>query len=415
MTKRLEFEVFSLFPAAIEAFCTSGILGRAMADDRLSVRVTDFRRYTDDKHGRVDDAPFGGGPGMTIRVQPVADALAAVERERGPMHRVLLTPSARRFDQAAARRLASHDRIALICGRYEGIDDRFREHHVDESMSIGDYVLNGGEAAALVVIEAVARLRDGVLGNAESIQDESFGPSNWWLEHPQYTRPAKLDAGAVPAVLLGGDHKAVHAWRRRAAVRRTCEVRPELVPTPRQRPWLIVVAEEISPDAIDPVFDGAWVCREAGLERIAGSLDSVARARDLRALRRQLLRAFGVEPAWIQVARSPEAADRPPELGDATTVRMATLMLDASDHVAGAAPAVFVIGTSDVPRLHLGRGFDAVLLLDDEPTRSRPTEQLAEQAGIEHPSHPVVARPLRAVLHALASELSDLRPTTSDP
>src|SRR5690606_18497917 len=170
----LEFEVFTIFPAAIEAFVEAGIMARAIERGLVVVRCTDFREFTDDRHRTVDDAPFGGGAGMVIKPEPVAAALEAVVSERGPMHTILLTPSGPRFDQRVAERLASERRIALLCGRYEGIDDRIREHFVDECLSLGDFVLNGGEVAAAAIIEAVARLREGVLGNPESIATESF-------------------------------------------------------------------------------------------------------------------------------------------------------------------------------------------------------------------------------------------------
>ena len=246
---KLEFEVFTIFPAMIEAFVDSGLMGKAIARELVAVHCTDLREFSHDRHRSVDDAPFGGGAGMVMKPGPVVEALEQVEAARGPMHRIVLTPSAPRFDQRAAERLAGHDRIALLCGRYEGIDDRVREHWADECLSIGDFVLNGGEVAAAVIIEAVARLREGVLGNPESIAGESFAEGSddlatedarnddvhrWRpglvLEHPQYTRPAEFRGHAVPEVLLGGDHGAVEAWRRRVACLRTWALRPDLRP-----------------------------------------------------------------------------------------------------------------------------------------------------------------------------------------
>jgi tRNA (guanine-N1)-methyltransferase len=174
VSEPLEFEVLTIFPQAIEAFMSAGIMARSIERELVVVRCTDLRAFTHDRHRSVDDAPFGGGPGMVIKAEPVAEALDAVIAERGPMHTILLTPSGARFDQRVAERLAGERRIALLCGRYEGIDDRIREHFVDECLSIGDFVLNGGEVAAAVVIEAVSRLREGVLGNPDSLASESF-------------------------------------------------------------------------------------------------------------------------------------------------------------------------------------------------------------------------------------------------
>ena len=234
MSTTLEFEVLTIFPAAIEAFVGAGLMAKAITRELVAVHCTDPREFTTDRHRSVDDAPFGGGAGMVMKPGPVVDALEHVEAARGPMHRILLTPSAPRFDQRAAERLASHDRIALLCGRYEGIDDRVREHWVDECLSIGDFVLNGGEVAAAVIIEAVSRLREGVLGNPESIAGESFASEDWQpgvvLEHPQYTRPAEFRGHAVPPVLLGGDHEAIARWRRRVACLRTWALRPDPAP-----------------------------------------------------------------------------------------------------------------------------------------------------------------------------------------
>lgn len=233
----LTFEVFTLFPDAVNAFVGAGLLGKAIERELVAVHCTNFRDFTTDKHRTVDDTPFGGGAGMVMKPEPVVAALEAVERERGPMHRILLTPSGARFDQRVAERLASLPRIALLCGRYEGIDDRVREHYVDECLSIGDFILGGGEVAALTIIEAVSRLREGVLGNPESIRTESFAgeAQGDLLEHPQYTRPADFRGHRVPDVLLGGDHGAIAAWRHDAALRRTLALRPELR-APRQWP-----------------------------------------------------------------------------------------------------------------------------------------------------------------------------------
>lgn len=226
------FEVFTLFPEAISGFVSAGLLGKAIESGRMDVRCTDFRDFTTDRHRTVDDSPFGGGAGMVIKPGPVVDAMEHVAAERGPFHRVLLTPSAPRFDQRVAARLATYPRIGLLCGRYEGIDDRVREHYADECLSLGDFVLGGGEVAALTIIEAVSRLIEGVIGNPESVDEDSFGRGGQLdlLEHPHYTRPAKFREHEVPAVLLGGDHAAIARWRRQTALRRTWSLRPELRP-----------------------------------------------------------------------------------------------------------------------------------------------------------------------------------------
>ena len=192
------------------------------------MRVHDPRDYATDRHRSVDDAPFGGGPGMVMMPGPL---FAAVEAADPPRPLFLLAPSGRRFDQAWARELAATPGFSLLCGRYEGVDQRVADHLCDGELSVGDFVLAGGEAAALVVIEAVARLVPGVLGNDESTDVESFGDG--LLEYPQYTRPAEFRGWEVPEVLRGGDHGRVERWRRAQALRRTMARRPDLVRDPR--------------------------------------------------------------------------------------------------------------------------------------------------------------------------------------
>jgi tRNA (guanine37-N1)-methyltransferase len=245
------FEVFTLFPEAVRAFARAGLLGRAVQRGVVAVETTDFRDFTTDRHRTVDDTPFGGGPGMVIKPEPVVAALEHVAALRGAMHRVLLTPSAPRFDQRAAERLATLPRIALLCGRYEGIDDRVREHFVDECFSLGDFVLGGGEVAALAIIEAVSRLRDGVVGNRESVEGDSFASSTdgMLLEFPQYTRPADFRGHRVPDVLQGGDHQAIAQWRRRASLARTWALRPDLRPPQRWPALAIHAVVAGAPDA----------------------------------------------------------------------------------------------------------------------------------------------------------------------
>ncbi|TPV92347.1 MAG: tRNA (guanosine(37)-N1)-methyltransferase TrmD [Myxococcales bacterium FL481] len=404
MSKRLEFEVFTLFPAAIDAFASSGILGRAEREGRLAVRTTNYRDFSDDKHCRVDDAPFGGGPGMTIRAQPVAAALAHVHAQRGPMHRVLLTPSAPTFDQAAASRLARLDRIALLCGRYEGIDDRVREHLVDECFSIGDYILNGGEVAAAVVIEAVARLRPGVLGNAASAEDESFGSSSL-LEYPQYTRPPTFDGWTVPSVLLSGDHAAIARWRRMMAVRRTFELRPDLLDPPQPHHSHVVLPRE-APSELALNERGTvrlwrWSGGRLTTEGLSMTPNSV---RGLRDLRRRLRAHHDCEPAWVRVRIASGAA----RSDEATSVAMSIAMIDAVCGIG--APVVWVFDDIKESSWQPPNGFCAVLSWPPAQSGSG----LAEPSRIEHPSQPITAPSTRTAIEAFALELAAMPVANSD-
>lgn len=222
----ITFEVLTLFPEMLAGFVGSGVLGKAAAAGLLAVHCTNPRDFARDKHRSVDDTPYGGGPGMVLRVDVLAAALAEVRQRRGPTHTILLTPQGRVLNQAKVEELARRPRIALLCGRYEGIDDRVRTQLADEQISVGDYVLAGGEIAAAAIIEAVARLIPGVLGCGLSSVDESFAAGR--LEYPQWTRPAEFGGEKVPDILSSGDHAAVARWRRRAALRRTREWRPDL-------------------------------------------------------------------------------------------------------------------------------------------------------------------------------------------
>src|SRR5579875_1727644 len=202
----------------------ASLIGKAWRTGALSIEVHDLRAGAKDARRSVDDAPFGGGPGMVLAPEPLFNVVEAVQPVR-PLY--LLGPGGRRFDQAMARSLASSGGFSLLCGRYEGVDERVAEHLVDGELSIGDYVLAGGEAAAIVVVEVVARLVPGVMGNAGSVEEESFVAG--LLEYPQYTRPAVFRGWAVPDVLLSGDHGRVARWRRAMALARTLERRPDLV------------------------------------------------------------------------------------------------------------------------------------------------------------------------------------------
>lgn len=220
----MRVDVLTIFPDLVEHYASASIVGRARAGRGLDLRVHDLRSATTDPHRSVDDAPFGGGAGMVLMAGPIADTVRAVRPVR-PL--LLLSPGGRRFDQVMARRLATSEGFSLLCGRYEGVDQRVVDHVVDDELSIGDYVLAGGELGALVVVEAVTRLLPGVLGNDESVTEESF--TDDLLEYPQYTRPAALHGWTVPPVLLSGDHGRIARWRRAMALRRTVERRPDLI------------------------------------------------------------------------------------------------------------------------------------------------------------------------------------------
>ena len=220
----LRVDVFSVFPELVDGPLSASIIGRARHKGHIDLRLHDPRTHATDVHKSIDDSPFGGGAGMVMR----PDVLAASIREVDPPRPLLaMTPSGKRFDQAMARELAAGGGFSVLCGRYEGIDQRVLDTFVDIEVSIGDYVLAGGEVAAAVIIEAVGRLVPGVLGNADSIEDESFATG--LLEYPHYTRPAEFEGTVVPAVLTSGNHGAVDRWRHAMSLRRTIERRPDLI------------------------------------------------------------------------------------------------------------------------------------------------------------------------------------------
>lgn len=227
----LEVHLLTLFPEAVQAYLEASILGRAQASGRIRIHILDFRRFATDKHRTVDDRPFGGGPGMVLKPEPIFDAVEWVESRFGPCRRILLTPDGERFAQARARELADEERLLLLCSRYEGFDERVRLGMQWCEISLGDFVLSGGELPALAVIEATARCIPGVLGDEESAVHESFSDPGL-LDFPHYTRPASFRDMDVPQVLLSGNHEAVAAWRRDQALRRTRERRPDLGPKP---------------------------------------------------------------------------------------------------------------------------------------------------------------------------------------
>ncbi len=203
------------------------ILDRAREEGLLQVRLHNLRDYTLNKHGKVDDTPFGGGAGLVMNIEPIDRALQSVKSDRPQAHTVILSPSGKRFDQKKARELSEKEQIILICGRYEGIDERVAENLVDEELSIGDFVLSGGEIAAMVLVDAVTRLIPGVVGDPASLDEESF--ENGMLEYPQYTRPRDYRGSEVPEVLVSGDHKKIKSWQRKAALKKTARNRPDLI------------------------------------------------------------------------------------------------------------------------------------------------------------------------------------------
>ena len=224
----MRIDVFTIFPDLVEGYCRTSVLGRARSAGVLDLRVRDLRAGANDPRRSVDDAPFGGGAGMVLMPEPLFAAVEAVEAEEGlPRPLFLLSPGGRRFDHAVARDLASGGGFSLMCGRYEGVDQRVSDHLVDEELSVGDVVLSGGELPALVVVEAVTRLLPGALGNEASIDEESFHEGV--LEYPQYTRPAVFRGWGVPEVLRSGDHGSVARWRLAQSLRRTLERRPDLI------------------------------------------------------------------------------------------------------------------------------------------------------------------------------------------
>ena len=221
----MRIDVFTIFPAVVEGPLSGSLLGRAIGAGLLDVRVHDLREWTEDRHRSVDDTPFGGGPGMVMKPEPFFVAVESLDPERG---RVLITsPAGRRLDQALVRELSSEGHLTILCGRYEGVDERVVDGLPAEEVSIGDYVLSGGELPALVLIEAVTRLIRGVIGKEASHQQDSFS-SGRLLDHPHYTRPKEFRGMPVPEVLVSGNHGEIDRWRRDAAIEKTRRNRPDL-------------------------------------------------------------------------------------------------------------------------------------------------------------------------------------------
>lgn len=224
----MKFDIVTIFPRMVNAGLAEGVVSRGIERGLLEVGVHDLRDYATDRHRSVDDQPYGGGPGMVMRPEPLARAVEAIRSARGePDTVILLSPQGRRFTQAEAARMSRMAHVALLCGRYEGMDERVRLAVATEELSIGDYILSGGELAALVVVDAVSRLIPGVVGDAQSVEEDSF--SRGLLDYPHYTRPSEFAGHKVPDVLLSGHHEEVRRWRRKAALRRTLDRRPELL------------------------------------------------------------------------------------------------------------------------------------------------------------------------------------------
>ena len=221
----MRIDVITIFPGIFESPLRESLLGKAIAAGILDIRIHDLRDHTTDRHRTVDDESYGGGPGMVMKAEPLFDAVESLDPDRGRV--ILLSPAGRRLDQALARELSNEPHLTLICGRYEGVDERVVQGLPAEEISIGDYVLSGGEVPALVLIEAVTRLVPGVVGNEESLEPESFEAEV--LDHPHYTRPAEFRGMPVPDVLLSGDHARIEAWRREAALEKTRRNRPDLL------------------------------------------------------------------------------------------------------------------------------------------------------------------------------------------
>jgi tRNA (guanine37-N1)-methyltransferase len=224
----VKFDIVTIFPRMVEAALAEGVVARGVATGLLDVKVHDLRAFTSDRHRTVDDVAYGGGPGMVLKPEPLFRAVEHVAATRGTPGAVVLTsPQGARLTQAVAERLMRVGHVVVLCGRYEGVDDRVRQHLATEEISIGDYVLSGGELPALVIVDVVSRLVPGVVGDAQSVELDSF--TSGLLDYPHYTRPADFRGWTVPAVLVSGHHGRIRAWRRREALRRTLQHRPELL------------------------------------------------------------------------------------------------------------------------------------------------------------------------------------------
>jgi tRNA (guanine37-N1)-methyltransferase len=245
----MKIDILTLFPEMFSGVLGTSIVGKAAQKGLVSFRVVNFREFSESKHGQVDDMPYGGGGGMVLKPEPIFRAVESLTENAGDAESaskprvVLLCPQGKRYDQKMAEELAREEHLIFICGHYEGYDERIREHLVTDEISIGDYVLTGGELPAMVIIDSVVRLQQGALGNAQSAVTDSY--STGLLEHPHYTRPAEFRGWKVPDVLLSGHHENIEKWRLKESLRRTLERRPDLLETLEQTPELKKVLEEL--------------------------------------------------------------------------------------------------------------------------------------------------------------------------
>lgn len=223
----MRFDILTLFPSLFDSPFSISILGKAQEKSLISLKVHDIRKFAHDKHKTADDVPYGGGPGMVMKPEPIVECLESVLQPSKKIRRIYFSPQGRRLQQNHLKDYLLYDQLVLLCGRYEGVDERVIEHFIDEEVSIGDYVLTGGEFAAMVFVDALSRLIPGVLGAEESLADESF--SAGLLEYPQYTRPPEFRGHKAPDILLSGDHKKIETWRKEQAILRTRKKRPDLL------------------------------------------------------------------------------------------------------------------------------------------------------------------------------------------
>ncbi len=239
----LTFKILSIFPKYFVSPFMDGLLKQAIEKGSIVIDVIDIRDFSNDKHRTVDDTPYGGGAGMVMKPEPIVSAIQHAKADEKDYAVIVFSPKGRKFDQGTAKRYSKHTRFILVCGRYEGMDERVPEFYADEELSIGDYVLSGGEAAALVFIESIARLMPGYMGNKESVVDESY--ENNLLEYPQYTKPRVFEGHEVPGVLLSGNHKEIQRWRLEQSVKITAMRRPDLLTAAKKDKHVLSIIEAI--------------------------------------------------------------------------------------------------------------------------------------------------------------------------
>ena len=250
MSEAFRVNILTIFPEMFESFFSASILGRAREQGLIDIRTTDIRPFSNSKHHNTDDYPFGGGAGMVMMAQPILDAMKSVTAEYPSAKRIYLGPRGKRLTTSLARELAREKELILLCGHYEGVDQRALDACVDEEISIGDYILTGGETAAMVLVDCVARFIPGVLGSSDSPEEESF--SDGLLEYPQYTRPRSLKGMDVPEILLNGDHAKIKAWRRRESLKATLKHRPDLLETAPLDEKDLIILDEIRKEMNEP-------------------------------------------------------------------------------------------------------------------------------------------------------------------